>query len=582
MHISNRFIVKIGGASGQGINSIGDAISKGVKECGLYSFGYREYPSLIRGGYACFQIDFSDVPLRSSAALCDLLLILSNSAFHAYIDTVAQDGQVVHSVIGLQLTQSEQELVAKRNIKIIYIPAQQIIKEAGVHPLMVNTFLLGVLWQLITLIPEPIHEILKKAFVKKPQVIDDNIRIFEQGRVYKLEGLEPYTLPFAIAPKLESEMIISGNQAIGLGAVAAGVRAYYAYPMTPSSSILGYLASISSETGMLVKQIEDEISVAQMTIGSMFAGARALCGTSGGGFDLMTESVSLAGITETPFVCVVAQRPGPGTGLPTWTNAGDLLMTIFSGHGEYAKCVLSASDPESCFTLTQVALNIAEQYQIPVILLTEKQIAESQFQISGLPAPIEICRGLVPEDQLATLEKMDRFKDTSTGISPRWLPGQCAPTFDANSDEHIGDGSLTEDAEPSRIMFEKRMKKQETLLATLPEPELFGSEVSDLLLIGWGSVKNTVLDAFDILKKDGYTGNVSYLHYDYMFPLKTEKLLKLVETAQHVAFVENNGTGQFAKLVAMESGYKAKQVYLKNNGRPFFVLELVEFIKEQI
>ena len=578
MHIQNRFVIKVSGASGQGINSVGETISRAIKETGLYSFGYREYPSLIKGGYACFQVDFSDVPLQSSSHLTDVLLVLSVGAFSAYLSTVAPGGTVIHSVIGLQLSEAQQQLITEKEIKVVFVPAQQLVKEAGGHPLMANTFLLGVLWKLLGLSFEPLVEVLKRIFKKKPEVIEPNIAMLHAGRDFQDAQLHPISLAFSPDQSLIDDIIMSGNQAISLGAVAAGVRAYYAYPMTPSSSILSYLAAISHETGMLVKQIEDEISVAEMTIGSSFAGTRAMCGTSGGGFDLMSESVSLAAMTETPFVCVLAQRPGPATGLPTWTNAGDLLLSVFAGHGEYPRAVLAVSDLASAFTLTQVAHNLAEEYQIPVILLTEKQIAESHFQIKDLPESIEIKRGLVSQEGLASLTKMDRYSSTDSGVSPRWLPGQCAPTYDANSDEHLGDGTLTEDAVPSKEIFEKRMRKQEVLAEAFPEPVLFGDEDPELLLVGWGSVKLAILDGIELYKKTEGAKKVSYLHYEYMFPLRSERLLSLAQKAQKVVFVENNGTGQLAKLVRMETGYAPHATYLKNDGRPFFVTEIVAYI----
>ena len=578
MHIQNRFVIKVSGASGQGINSVGETISRAIKETGLYSFGYREYPSLIKGGYACFQVDFSDVPLQSSSHLTDVLLVLSVGAFSAYLSTVAPGGTVIHSVIGLQLSEAQQQLITEKEIKVVFVPAQQLVKEAGGHPLMANTFLLGVLWKLLGLSFEPLVEVLKRIFKKKPEVIEPNIAMLHAGRDFQDAQLHPISLAFSPNQSLIDDIIMSGNQAISLGAVAAGVRAYYAYPMTPSSSILSYLAAISHETGMLVKQIEDEISVAEMTIGSSFAGTRAMCGTSGGGFDLMSESVSLAAMTETLFVCVLAQRPGPATGLPTWTNAGDLLLSVFAGHGEYPRAVLAVSDLASAFTLTQVAHNLAEEYQIPVILLTEKQIAESHFQIKDLPESIEIKRGLVSQEGLASLTKMDRYSSTDSGVSPRWLPGQCAPTYDANSDEHLGDGTLTEDAVPSKEIFEKRMRKQEVLAEAFPEPVLFGDEDPELLLVGWGSVKLAILDGIELYKKTEGAKKVSYLHYEYMFPLRSERLLSLAQKAQKVVFVENNGTGQLAKLVRMETGYAPHATYLKNDGRPFFVTEIVAYI----
>ena len=580
MHIHRRFVITVSGASGQGINSVGETIASAMKEAGLYSFGYREYPSLIKGGYASFQIDFSDAPLASSSAHCDILLSLSASAFTAYLPTVAPQGIVVHSVIGLRLTEAQSQLIAERQLHVVYIPAQQLVKEAGGHPLMANTFLLGVVWKLIGVPFEPLEQVIAKIFAKKPEVIEPNIRMLKAGAEFQTDLGEPITLGFTYNPALVDNLIITGNQAIALGAVAAGVRAYYAYPMTPSSSILGYLAGIAHETGMLVKQVEDEISVAQMTLGSSFAGTRALCGTSGGGYDLMTETVSLAAMTETPFVCILAQRPGPATGLPTWTNAADLHLAVFAGHGEYPRVVLAGSDPASCYTLVQVAFNISEEYQIPVIVLTEKQIAESHFQLDTLPENVAITRGLVAESDLPSLQKTDRYGDTASGVSRRWLPGQCAPTFDANSDEHLGDGSLTEDALPSKIMFEKRMKKMPGIMAALPEPELFGDQNPDLLLVGWGSVKRVIFDAVAIYKNTGGRKKVAYLHYDYVFPVKTERLLQSAATAKAVVFVENNGTGQLARLVAMESGFTRYSTFLKNDGRPFFVTELVAYLRQ--
>ena len=214
-------------------------------------------------------------------------------------------------------------------------------------------------------------------------------------------------------------------------------------------------------------------------------------------------------------------------------------------------------------------------------MLTEKQIAESHFHLKDLPASIEISRGLVPESELGSLSNMDRYKNTESGVTPRWLPGQCAPTFDANSDEHLGDGSLTEDSGPSKEIFERRMRKHDTIAAALPEPELFGEEACDVLYVGWGSVKLTVLDAIQLYQQTGGSKKCSYLHYEYLFPLKTERLEALAQTAQKVVFVENNGTGQLAKLVRMESGFTPDHIVLKNEGRPFFVNEILSEIQRE-
>jgi 2-oxoglutarate ferredoxin oxidoreductase subunit alpha len=349
--------------------------------------------------------------------------------------------------------------------------------------------------------------------------------------------------------------------------------------MTPSSSILSYLSAISHETGMLVKQIEDEISVANMAVGSMFAGARTLIATAGGGFDLMTETVSLSGITETPLMCVIAQRPGPGTGLPTWTSSSDLNIAVYGGHGEYTRLVLAASDIESCFTLTQIGLNLAEKYQIPVLLLTEKQIAESYFQVDKMPSSVPIEQHIISDGEAKEVTSSDRFKITDSGVSKRWIPGQSDAVYTANSDEHLEDGSLTEEADTSWAMYNKRLKKEETLLSELPEPVVYGDENPDISFVGWGSVKNVMLDVIDMLSE--FTDKkIAYLHYEYVFPLKTEKMKSYAQNSKKLVLIENNATGQLGQIITAKTEIPFWEKLLKCDGRPFFIEDVLNFIRE--
>ena len=572
---NQRITIQIAGESGQGINSIGEAIAKAFKKVGLHTFGYREYPSLIRGGYALYQLEASHEPVSAPCRKSDLLVCLSRLSFHQYYFRLNQGGTIIHSVPRLDIKPNEQKWLTEQDINVVYVNAPKLAEESGGKRLMSNTVFVGVLWSLFKLPIEVTEEVIREIFAHKPHYIDINIACLNTGYQQQVEIDQRISLQATNDESVKKGYLLSGNHALALGAVAAGVRAYYAYPMTPSSSILSYLAEIQHETGMIVKQVDDEISAAQTAIGSMFMGTRALTGTSGGGFDLMTESVSLVGITETPFVCVLAQRPGPATGLPTWTSAADLLLAVYGGHGEFPRIVVAASNAESAFLVIQEAFNLAEQFQTAVIVLTEKQIAESIFLVSKFPDSPPINRYLATN--FDELKPSDRFKITDTGVSPRWLPGQSDATYVANSDEHLEDGSLTEDAQPSKDMYDKRLRKMNGIMEALPEPVLYGSPESATTFVGWGSVKTTILDAMQAFAGKETAAPFNYLHYEYVYPLKTQYLKKIIEENKRLILVENNATGQLGTLITEATGYQFKEKFLKYDGRPFFVEEVITF-----
>lgn len=578
-----RYTIRVAGESGMGLNSVGDILAQAIKEAGYYTFSYREYPSLIKGGYAFQQVEMSDQPLSSPSRFCDLLICLSRVSLHKYLSHLRPRGLVLYSFTKLTLSTEEEALVAERQLTLVEVPAMKLAFEAGGTYIMTNSVLNGLVWQVLKLDLDFLVQVVKKSFSSKPEVIDQNLACIHQGHSHIIE-IQSHTPPQLVAqPKLESLAAINGNQAVALGAIAAGVRAYFAYPMSPSTGILSYLASLAKDTGMLVKQIEDEIAVANMTIGAMHMGTRALCATSGGGFDLMTEAVSLAAMTETPFVCVVAQRPGPATGLPTWSSAGDLLLAAHAGHGEYTRLVIAASDIESAYRLTQEAFNWAEEYQIPVILLSEKHLAESLYLIDQLPKALPIERHLVSKDQLKKLKPSDRYAITDSGISPRWLPGSAAATYDANSDEHAPDGSLTEESVPAQAMYDKRLRKTQQLLASLPQPQLHGPEVgAQLTLVGWGSLKSSLLDAIKLWNAAHPNQAINYLHFEYLYPLTTAKLLEVLDAAAQVVLIEQNATAQLGQLILQATGRRLEQTLLKYDGRPFFIEELLEYFDQKL
>jgi 2-oxoglutarate ferredoxin oxidoreductase subunit alpha len=364
---------------------------------------------------------------------------------------------------------------------------------------------------------------------------------------------------------------------IALGAIEAGVRTFYQYPMSPSSSILMYLANFSKQTKMVVKQAEDEITAAQLTIGSMFMGSRSFTATSGGGYDLMTETVSLAGMTETPWVCVMCQRPGPATGLPTWTAQADLNMVIHSSHGEFARLIMAASDPTSCYELIQHAMNYSEEFQIPVILLSEKTICEAVTMVDKLNSKIPIKRGLVTGKNLEKLKSSDRFKITENGISLRWLPGTSPAGYYGNGDEHKEDGVITEKGEEVVAIYAKRMRKIETLKKALPDAKVYGvSKGADISFVGWGSSKGAMLDTIEEMSKKKV--KVNYLHYEYLWPFKSDAVKKFFKDNKNVHILEGNYNGQFADIIESATCLKFKGRLLKYDGRNFFVEDVMEYI----
>lgn len=583
--MTGRITIRVAGESGQGINSIGEAFSKACKKAGLYIFGYREYPSLIRGGHAFYQVEVGSEPLSAPSAFADVMVCMSRVSFHAYAKTVRPNSIILHDIGRLDIQPAEKTWLENNHVSVLYLNATKLAEDSGGKKLMSNTVIFGVLWKLLNLPLAIAEEVIREAFAKKPQYVDVNLACLKMGYQQDLTTQAHLNLTPSEQTELANSLLLTGNHATALGAVAAGVRAYFAYPMTPSSSILTYLAQIQHQTGMLVKQVDDEIAAAEMAIGSMFMGTRALTGTSGGGFDLMTESVSLAGMTETPFVCILGQRPGPATGLPTWTSAGDLLLAIFSGHGEFPRVVVAASDAESAYLTVQEAFNVAEEYQLPVIVLTEKEIAESSFMVQSFPTNPPIKRGLVAETEHDQLKPSDRYQITDTGVSKRWLPGQADATYDANSDEHLPDGSLTEDAVAAKAMMDKRLRKLDTILEALPEPKLYGPAAANITFVGWGSVKNSVLDAMNVLKADNAAQSVNYLHFEYLYPLKTEQFKSLVEQANdrntRVVLIENNAMGQLGLLLSQATGYQFKERFLKYDGRPFFVEDVVDFVQAE-
>lgn len=602
-----RTSLKIVGASGQGIDSIGEVVAKALKRAGYCVFGYREYPSLIKGGHASYQLDFSDEEIRSTETMVNIVIALNHHGLEINIPDLKTGGIMMHSTPNWTFPKDIQKIIDERGIKVVEFPVETLLRDLKAKPIMGNILLTSFVWAILGQKTENLKEMVKERFAKKKDVLEVNMQCIDAGvQHHKKYDALLIKLPKAKA-QWKNHLLLTGSKAMGLGAVHAGVRLYAGYPMTPSSPLLSYIAGIQNQTGMVIKQAEDEITAAQMVSGAMLMGTRALTATSGGGFDLMSETVSLNGIIENPTVFVLAQRPGPATGLPTWTAQGDLLLAVNTAHGEFTRCVLAVSDATDSFSLMNEAFNIAEEYQISVIVLTDKQIAEALYTEKPFDQKkTKINRGklITDPEKLKKLKSSDRYDpNAADGISMRWLPGAKAATYVAQGDEHSADGSIDESGPNTKAQFDKRLRKLETLRKNLPEPELYeagsGKRIAargpdgpsgperanstkdiDVLFIGWGSTKSVLLDALTGFPLPANRCSL-FLHYTYLWPMKTELLKSLAKKAKKIVVVEGNATAQLGTLLKQE-GIRIDDQILKYDGRPFFVDELANAIASHL
>src|SRR3989339_52633 len=574
-----RTSLKVVGAQGQGVNSVGEMCAKGLKRAGYCVFGYREYMSLIRGGHSSYQLDSANTLIRSSETHVDAVVCFNHHGIRTNLPDLKEGGILIHQTAQWKFSPEEEKLISAKHLKIIELPTLDILRTLNAKPILGNVLITAVVWSIFRRKPEELKALVTEQFGHKADLLAQNFSCIEEGFAFhgKHAANICVTLPEP-DDQWRKQLLLTGSHAMGLGIVHAGCRLYAGYPMTPSSPLLTYIADLQNETGMTVKQAEDEITAAQMMVGAMHMGTRAITATSDGGFDLMTETLSLAGITETPAVFVLAQRPGPGTGLPTWTAQGDLLLAVHAGHGEFPRLVLAPADSSDSFDLMPEAFNKAEEFQIPVIVLTDKHLAEALFTQKPYDQKrSQLRRGSLVTDpkKLKSLKASDRYDPSAPdGISLRWLPGSEAVTYCAQGDEHDSEGNVSEASANAAAQMQKRMKKLEALKASLPEPDITGSEHPEILIVSWGSTKGVVED---VLRDEAFRGRqIAHLHYTYLWPLKTERFVALARAAKHTVCVEGNHTGQLSMLLKRACGIGPTDEVLKADGRPFFSDELKE------
>lgn len=545
--------ILIGGEAGQGLATVGQLLAKCLVRSGYHITVTQDYMSRIRGGHNTFAIRCSDQPIAAPLDAVDVLVALNQETVTLHKDQLTERGI---ALLG--------ESMEDEGAKALAVPYKELIPKR----LFENTAALGVLCALLGIDREVPAELMRQTFKKKGEdIINQNLDVLDKSMQW-LRDQNPDFPGLQAAPDAGKEkLMLNGNEAIALGAMAAGVRFCSFYPMTPSTSVALTLIANAETVGMVIEQAEDEIAAVNMGLGASFAGARAIVPTSGGGFALMCEGVSLAGITETPLVFVLAMRPGPATGLPTRTEQGDLNLALYAGHGEFPRVIFAPGDLEQCFRLTHRAFDQAEKAQSPVFVLTDQYMADSYrdtmpFDLDSLPEP-----PVMPGTSIDAPAEYQRYAITENGVSPRLVPGAGEYLVVVDSDEHYPDGHITEDLDVRIQMQDKRMRKEQILKDDALPPLLVGDEGADVLLVCWGSTLGPALEAAQLLNEQGTKAAV--LHFSQVWPLVPGQYTETLEAAGKVVVVEGNSTGQFATLLKIASGFVPDGQILRYDGLPF-------------
>ena len=570
---------KIGGEAGYGIMTTGLIFAKVCSRAGLHVFDHTEYPSLIRGGHNTYQVRTEVEEVFSHVRHVDLLVVLNKETIDKHKEELAPGGGIIYD--GDKIPLSKEDL-GREDVKLYHVPLLRLAEGSGGRRIMINSVALGASVALIDFDFEMLSSVIRDVYRgKAKETMEFNIKAARLGYDYvKDRGVEEDFGRKLTKVGGKKRMVLTGNEAVGLGAIKAGCKFYAAYPMTPASSILHFMAAQERNFGLVVKHPEDEIAAINMAIGAGFAGARAMTATSGGGFSLMSEALGLAAITETPIVIVVCQRPGPSTGLATRTEQGDLKFVLHASQGDFPRFVIALGDVEECFYKTIEAFNLAERYQCPVILILDKYLSEShktaeEFDVSG----VKIDRGLLLSDKdLEKIGEFKRYESTETGISPRTIPSQRGGIFKASGSEHDETGYFSDDKTVRTKMMDKRFRKFEQAEREILEPKFFGPKDAEVTIIAWGSTKGPIKEVVKLLDRDGIKAN--FLQIIYLSPFPTNTVSKIIETSKKTVIVENNKTAQLASLIREKTGKEIEHKILKYDGRQFFPTEIYQRVKE--
>ncbi len=566
----NDITIVICGAAGQGIATVEDLITGILKQTGYHCYSTSEFMSRIRGGINSTLIRISSKRVNPAFVnRIDFLVPLHISALPHLKRRITSNT----TILGEEKNIDEQYCVNQE--QVIKIPFSDIAKEVG-GIIYTNIVSVGVFLAFLDVEEEILRTYLTKRFASKgDEVVQKNIEASKRG--YSIgKGLVTsgkFKNPLQKDNSVLNDIVLSGAEAVGMGAIAGGCNFISSYPMSPSTSVLVFLSQHAEEFDIIVDQAEDEIAAINKGVAAWYAGGRAMITTSGGGFALMTEGVSLAAMLETPMVLHIGQRPGPATGLPTRTGQEDLQHVLNAGHGEFARVILAPGKPDDAFILAQKAFDLADKYQIPVFILTDQFFLDSHYSIQDLDtSKIKNVRYFVKTNQ-----DYKRYRLTDSGISPRGIPGYGSGLVNVDSDEHDEDGHITEDVHETRPrMVEKRLhKKLELLKGEIIEPEIIGNKNYKKLVIGWGSTYGVIKEAIETIKNDNY----AFLYFKQVYPINPE-IRELLKKAEKTIIIENNATSQFSKILKLELDFDVDEKFLKYNGMPFSVEEVKAFLEK--
>ena len=558
----NNVTIVLGGQAGQGIQTIEFILSRVLKRSGYHVFSTKEYMSRIRGGLNTITLRAADRPVAALTKHIDILLPLDPGIPDHVGDRITGDTVIVGDAGALSLDRA-----------VLDVPISRIAADAG-GKIYENTAAVGVLAGILEADPAILGNYLKEYFGgKKQEVIDQNRAAADLGFAAGQKLCKEGSLSFPIArdEKTADRILVNGAEAVAMGAIAGGCNFISSYPMSPSTGVLTFLASHDDTFDIVAEQAEDEIAAVNMAVAAWYAGARAMATTSGGGFALMEEGISLAGIVETPLVIHLAQRPGPGTGLPTRTEQGDLELALYAGHGEFPRVIYAPGTTEEAFFLSARAFNTADRYQVPVFVLTDQYTMDTYYDITGF----DLDAISVENHIVRTKSGYQRYRITKDGISPRGVPGYGSGLIAADSDEHDEDGHITESMSVRTAQVDKRLGKTELIMKNPVPPVLTGPEDFTVLLVGWGSTCQPIHEGLELSGRS----DAAHLHFPQVYPLP-HQAQGYLEQAEKVIVVENNATAQFGKFLTLHGGREPDGAILKYNGLPFTVEELADAIME--
>ncbi len=577
------FTIGIGGAAGQGVATPGDIFAKIFSRRGLHLNAYNAYQSIIRGGHTFLTIRTGPEKITNMGDRIDLLIPLNQDAMDRHLGLLRERAACIYNADTIKPG------LAAEGTALCPLPVSK-LADITRNKVAQNTLAVGAGLNMMGIGFQALEEVLTEQFKKKgAAVVSENIEIARAGYDYAAANFKPLAWPLPMTNNRYA--VLSGNVAMAMGGAAAGVKFYCAYPMSPSTGVLHWMAAHARKANIMVRQVEDEIGVVNMAIGAAHAGVRSMCATSGGGFALMSEGLGLSAMMETPVVVIDCQRAGPSTGVPTKTEQGDLWQMLGAAFGDYPRAIAAPLDIGDCFKIIPEIFNIADRYQCPGIVLCDLLLSEGRLSLDPKDldfAPV-VDRGELITEAPSTAGTnghgvYKRYKITESGISPRAVPGVPGYTHTAASDEHDEDGVLISDefTNPTkrRAMMEKRMRKVAGIEAAVPPPVLWGPRDAEVTLIGWGSTKGVIEEACEMLTEQGISAN--QLQVRWLVPLHGDAILDILKGAGHTIIVENNYSGQFARYLRSETSFVPNGYIRKYDGEPFMPHHIVEAVKEQL